>query len=237
LSIILRLRTEGLVKCLRSRSSRKTPERFTLSLYFFSARSMVSLSFTSTMIMFLRLFLRRKPLFDQPSALPEFEFLKNARKGKLFFRYCKPKKAEKMPGEKRDQHLIKKPGYPGGPKAMKAFISQNLRYPPEALEHQIEGSVYIKYAIGQRGEVTDAKVIAGLGYGCDEEALRLVRMLRFEVPKNRGLRVLFNKNIQIHFRLPKKPSTAPSPGAVTYSYTEKPKPNEQQGGYSYVIEL
>ncbi len=144
-----------------------------------------------------------------------------------------------MPGEKKDKHFLKKPIYAGGPTAMKAFISQHLRYPAEALAHQIEGSVYVKYAIGQHGKVSEAKVISGLGYGCDDEALRLVRMLQFEVPKNRGMKVLFHKNIQIHFRLPKKPAlpATPTPSSVQYSYTEKPKEGEQNKGYSYTIEL
>ncbi len=149
-----------------------------------------------------------------------------------------------MQKEKKDKHFIKKPIYPGGPSQMKAFISQNLQYPPEALAHKIEGTVFINYAIDYQGKVTDTKVISGLGYGCDEEAARLVRLLEFEVPKTRGVKVLFHKDIQIHFRLPRKKAAPARPQTIQYSYTEKkPEPSEQQtgpekgGGYIYTITL
>ena len=128
---------------------------------------------------------------------------------------------------------------------MKAFIGKNLRYPKEALKDKIEGTVALKYSIDYKGNVVDAKVISGLGHGCDEEAVRLARMLKFEVPRTRGMKVLFHKDIKIHFRLPKqKPQPAkkaPAP-TVQYSYTEKKKgkpdeapPNKEEGGYSYTV--
>ncbi|MCB0572704.1 MAG: energy transducer TonB [Phaeodactylibacter sp.] len=150
-----------------------------------------------------------------------------------------------MPKEKKDKHFIKKPIYPGGPRAMKAFIGQNMQYPPEALSNKVEGTVYINYTIDYQGKVTDAKVIAGLGHGCDEEAARLVRLLQFEVPKARGVKVQFHNDIQIHFRLPRKKAAPAKPsGTLQYSYTEKKKERDtetkgkgQSGGYSYTITL
>ncbi len=130
---------------------------------------------------------------------------------------------------------MKKPIYEGGPKAMKAFIGENLRYPKEALENKIQGTVYIRYDIDHKGKVTDAKVIKGIGHGCDEEAQRLAMMLEFKIPKTRGVRVAFHKNIQIHFRLPKK-KPAPAAPALQYNYTEKKKEEntskKESGGYT-----
>ncbi|MCB0551961.1 MAG: energy transducer TonB [Phaeodactylibacter sp.] len=149
-----------------------------------------------------------------------------------------------MAKEKKDKHFIKKPIYPGGARALKAFVSQNLKYPAEALSHQIEGTVVIQYEIDYQGQVVAAKVISGLGYGCDEEAARLVRLLQFEVPKTRGVKVLFHKDIQIHFRLPRKKAAPSRPQTIQYSYIEKKQePSEQQpgpekgGGYIYTITL
>ena len=109
-----------------------------------------------------------------------------------------------MKKERKDKHFIKKPFYEGGPMAMKKFIGENMRYPKEALENKIEGTVYVRYDVDQKGKVIDAKVVKGIGHGCDEEAIRLAKSLKFQVPKNRVGRVVFHKNIQIHFRLPKK---------------------------------
>lgn len=153
-----------------------------------------------------------------------------------------------MAKEKKDKNFIKKPIYEGGPRALKAFIGQNLRYPEEALKAKVEGTVVLKYSIDHRGNVVDTKVISGLGYGCDEEAGRLARLLKFEVPKTRGVKVLFHKDIKIHFRLPKQKASSGKEAvpavAYSYSYTEKKaedsggKPGSGKGGgYTYTITL
>lgn len=150
-----------------------------------------------------------------------------------------------MQKEKKDKHFIKKPVYPGGPQAMRQFIRENLRYPQEALGQKIEGTVTLKYAIDHLGHVTEAKVVAGLGHGCDEEAVRLVKLLRFEVPKHRGVKVRFTKDIHIHFRLPKvQPKTKAQTAQVQYTVTSAPKlsgaeeeKKESGGGYSYTITI
>ncbi len=144
-----------------------------------------------------------------------------------------------MRKEAKDKHFIRQPSYEGGPKALKQFIAQNLRYPAKALEQKIEGTVYIKYDIDYQGNVVDAKVITSLGYGCDEEAVRLVKLLKFKVEKPRGLRILYHKNIQIHFRLPKA-AEKPAPLQINYNYipvsAEEKQPEEKkQGSYSYTI--
>ena len=151
-----------------------------------------------------------------------------------------------MAKETKDKHFIKKPIYIGGPKAMKQFISENLKYPKEALENKVEGTVWIDYKVNNKGEVTDAKVISGLKNGCDEEALRLVKLLKFSALRNRKLRVTFNKKIQIHFRLPKeKPASKPTQQivqtAIQYEYVPTPKvveekpttPKKKWGLYNY----
>jgi len=150
-----------------------------------------------------------------------------------------------MKKERKNKHFIKKPVYDGGLKAMRAFISQNKKYPKEALENKVEGTVYIKYSIDHKGKVIDVKVIKSLGHGCDEEAIRVVKLLKFQVPKNRGVRVKFNKNIQIHFRLPKQktPPQKPKTQSTQYAYSitptkkkeEKPTKKKDGGGYSIRI--
>ena len=84
---------------------------------------------------------------------------------------------------------------------MDKFITENLRYPDEAITNKIEGTVAVEFDLDVYGEVTDAKIKHGIGYGCDEEALRLVRMFKFEKKKYKGMRVIFHKSISIHFKL------------------------------------
>ena len=130
-----------------------------------------------------------------------------------------------MRKEAKDKEFIKKPVYKGGPKALKKFIGENLRYPKEALDNKVEGTVYVNYDINHKGQVTAARVIKGIGHGCDEEAMRLVKLLKFEVPKNRGVRVVFHKNIQIHFRLPK---VKEKPVQLQYNYVNTPEKSASQ---------
>ncbi len=129
--------------------------------------------------------------------------------------------------EKKDKHFIKKPIYKGGNTAFRKFIKENLKYPKEALKAKIEGTVLVRYEIDYKGKVTDAKVKKGIGYGCDEEAMRVIKLLKFEVPKNpRKLRVTFHKENKINFKIPKsiqKTKKAPPQSTIQYTLTTKKK--------------
>ena len=94
---------------------------------------------------------------------------------------------------------------------MNALIKENLKYPPKAIKNKIEGKVHLRYEIDYKGNVVRTSVISSLGYGCDEEAERLVKLLKFEIPKvPRKMRLKFNKTIRINFKLPKpKPKKTP----------------------------
>lgn len=110
-----------------------------------------------------------------------------------------------MQKKANDKHFIKKPTYIGGLKALREFIAKEIKYPDSALENKIEGTVYLKYEVDYKGKVVSSRVLSHLGYGCDEEAQRIVSKLKFYVGKNpRKLKIKFNKSIKINFRLPKK---------------------------------
>jgi len=98
--------------------------------------------------------------------------------------------------------FINKAQYPGGRIALIEFIKENLVYPQAALNKRIEGKVLIKYEVNEKGIVHSIKIVNGLGYGCDEEAMRLVQLLRYPEVKNRGLKVNTKFKISIQFKLP-----------------------------------
>ena len=140
----------------------------------------------------------------------------------------------------KNKKFLNLPQYPGGNTSLKQYISRNLKYPEEAIENEISGTVYISYDVNDNGEVIRADVIKGIGYGCDDEALRLVKSLKFEKVKNRGQRVKATMKINIHFRLPIK-NTLQKNTAVTYNYnTETPTPHTENPSpivYNYTITL
>ena len=148
-----------------------------------------------------------------------------------------------MEKDKKKTQFIHQPEYLGGPKALTKFIYDNLRYPPAALEAGIEGMIVIDYDIDYQGNVTATRVLQGIGHGCDEEACRVLRLLKFDVPKNRGLRVLFHKKAKIQFKKPVQKPAEPVPGQMQVTYTVTPvtppqKPEEKPAAtYNYTIQL
>lgn len=62
----------------------------------------------------------------------------------------------------------------GGMEAMQRWLAANIRYPKWALDSDVDGIVYVEFVINTDGSISDAKVIRGIGFGCDEEAIRAV---------------------------------------------------------------
>lgn len=69
------------------------------------------------------------------------------------------------------------PEFPGGEAAMKAFIEKNFEYPRKALKNGVEGQVLVSFVVDKTGEVTDIKVVRDIGWGCGQEAVRLLRIM------------------------------------------------------------
>lgn len=143
---------------------------------------------------------------------------------------------EEFEKKKKKTKFLEKPLYPGGAKALREFVSAHLQYPQDAMDQRIEGVVTVSYQVNDDGIVENATVMKSLCPSCDEEALRLVRMLQYDKARNRGIRLKMNSKLNIHFRL------APTSTGSTISYTltssskksggHKPK---SSGGYSYSI--
>jgi len=140
---------------------------------------------------------------------------------------------------KKKKTFINKPHIYGGKEYLNKLIKENLKYPEAALENKIEGNVIIKYSVTDRGKVFDIIVEHGIGYGCDEEAVRLVKLIRHQSVKNRGLKVSVGKRIKVPFRLPKNKETKIN---MVYSQ-QKPNPQNKDdkkpasNSYTYRIDL
>jgi TonB family protein len=63
----------------------------------------------------------------------------------------------------------------GGLRAYNKYLEKNLRYPAEAIENKVKGKVTIQFVVTTAGDLTDFNVVKGLGHGCDEEVIRLVK--------------------------------------------------------------
>lgn len=82
-----------------------------------------------------------------------------------------------------------------------ASLQKQIRYPEIAQKASIEGRVIVQFIVGTDGSVRDPVVVRGIGGGCDEEALRVVRRARFKPGRQRGKPVPVRFTIPIHFQL------------------------------------
>ncbi|MBB2149066.1 energy transducer TonB [Pedobacter gandavensis] len=67
------------------------------------------------------------------------------------------------------------PEFEGGMKGWAKYLQRNLRYPDLALEKDVQGRVMVSFVVEKDGSISDVKLISGIGSGCDEEALRVIR--------------------------------------------------------------
>lgn len=88
-----------------------------------------------------------------------------------------------------------------------AFIADNLKYPKEAIDKKIQGRVMAEFVVGTDGTLSNIKIMKGIGYGCDEEALRVLNLNYKWIPgKQRGKAVKQKLVIPIAFALDKEAS-------------------------------
>ena len=92
------------------------------------------------------------------------------------------------------------PSFPGGEVKMMEYIAKNIKYPPQALKKGIRGRVIVSFVVEPDGSVSNVKVLRGIGGGCDEEAIRVVKsMPRWKPGKQRGKYVRVSLMLPINF--------------------------------------
>jgi len=80
-------------------------------------------------------------------------------------------------------------------------IQRKIKYPEIARKAGVEGRVILQFIVDENGNVTDPAVVRGIGAGCDEEALRVVREAKFKPGKQRGKAVKVKMALPITFKL------------------------------------
>lgn len=95
------------------------------------------------------------------------------------------------------------PEFPGGEKELRKYLQLNLRYPNQALEKQVGGELEVSFVINEAGSISDIKIEKGLGYGCDEEAVRVVGLMPSWHPAQiEGKPVKVTYTLPVVFELP-----------------------------------
>lgn len=100
------------------------------------------------------------------------------------------------------------PEFPGGVEALMDYVGRNVKYPEEAKDKEIQGRVFVSFVIEKDGSVNEVKVLRGIGGGCDEEAVRVIKAMPKWTPgKQKGKPVRVNYQIPINFKLDDGPSS------------------------------
>ncbi|RTQ53686.1 energy transducer TonB [Hymenobacter gummosus] len=69
------------------------------------------------------------------------------------------------------------PQPPGGMDGLTQYLSRNIKYPAAAQLQGVQGRIYVSFVVGPTGEIRNTHVSRGIGGGCDEEALRVIRQM------------------------------------------------------------
>jgi len=94
------------------------------------------------------------------------------------------------------------PAYPGGDQKLMEFIAKGIKYPQIARETGIQGRVFVGFVVEPDGSVSNVKVLRGIGGGCDEEAMRVVKsMPKWKPGKQRGKAVRVSYMLPVNFKL------------------------------------
>jgi protein TonB len=94
------------------------------------------------------------------------------------------------------------PEFPGGEEGLFDYIQKNLKYPQQAVDSNTTGRVTINFVVNADGSITDVKLARGIGNGCDEEAIKVVKGLpRWNPGKRNGKKVRVAYSLPITFQL------------------------------------
>jgi protein TonB len=92
------------------------------------------------------------------------------------------------------------PEFEGGLSALYRFVASKLKYPDRALEDAVQGTVFVKFVVDEKGKVGNLSLLNNLGYGLDDEAQRVVAMIpNFKKPAKMN-----GQAVKVYYQLPIK---------------------------------
>ena len=119
----------------------------------------------------------------------------------LLFSCCLTPSAQQIepdPQEKVFTVVERSPEFPGGFQNMKEYLTKNMHYPDAAAKAHVKGKVVVSFVVDHDGHLTNIDLLVGLGFGCDEEAIRVIKGMPPWKPglqSGRPMRVKFNVSV------------------------------------------
>ena len=94
------------------------------------------------------------------------------------------------------------PVFPGGDNELLKYIEANLEFPQEAIDGGVQGRVFVNIIVEPDGSISNARIIRGIGSGCDEEAVRVIESMPHWNPgRRKGEEVRVSMTIPVSFKL------------------------------------
>lgn len=100
-----------------------------------------------------------------------------------------------------EKHLQQAPMYVDGIFALKDFIKANLEYPRQAMLSDLQGVVVLHFVVEPSGLMTNIGVIKSVGGGCDEEAIRVLKLIKWYPAKKDNMLVRAEQTYPFYFVL------------------------------------
>lgn len=76
-----------------------------------------------------------------------------------------------------EDSLCEAPQFPGGMAGVARYMAENIKYPPKAKENNVTGRVYVSFVVEKDGSLGQVKAVRDIGYGCGEEAVRVIKAM------------------------------------------------------------
>jgi len=94
------------------------------------------------------------------------------------------------------------PEFEGGIQGFRNYIANEIKYPLQARQAGIQGSVDVQFVVEKDGSLSDVEAVKGIGAGCDEEAVRVVQNAPpFKPGSQNGKPVRVRMAVPITFKL------------------------------------
>ncbi|GAB3823073.1 hypothetical protein GCM10028895_29250 [Pontibacter rugosus] len=94
------------------------------------------------------------------------------------------------------------PEFEGGHKALMSYLGRKLKYPRQAQSAGVDGTVVVTFVVGTNGQISDVNVLKGLGFGTEEEAIRVIEsMPNWKPGRQNGRTVPVRYTLPIRFSL------------------------------------
>lgn len=125
----------------------------------------------------------------------------------IFDIYDEPVTPKEIPQIKEEKPTIYffaevMPEFVGGEEGLYSYLASNIKYPEIAKRAGVEGRVIIQFIVNKAGAITEISVAKGIGAGCDEEAMRVIKsMPNWKPGKQNGLPVSVRMTVPISFKL------------------------------------